>query len=206
MKLSDSNFNFRGIVNKLVIFQNKEIVEKLHKKKLNELSDSVLTFCYIDNECGITFEYLCPFNIEKRALFVQEDKDYSYKFRFGSVVEEEFLIIDSDRTGDKIIDEYIESIQKNYDSDENIKQLRQYSDFDHIRAKEFPDDVMIGVFKEGLGGEGMYVKLLKMKNDKIYGKLLNEPYQNFGIHLNDIIEVKLGKNKDGKLECFYECN
>jgi hypothetical protein len=34
---------------------------------------------------------------------------------------------------------------------------------------------------------------------------MNEPYQNFGIHLDDIIEVSFGKNKDGIISCFHEC-
>jgi hypothetical protein len=205
MKLSDNGFNFRAILNKLVIFKDKSIIERMHKNKLNENSDAVLTYCYVDDEAGITFEYLCPYNIEKRAMFVQEDKDYSYKLRFGSVVDCEILIIDSDNTGDIIIDKWIDMIKNGYKTSDDIIEFRTWGFIDHLRAKEYPDDILIGLFKEGLKGEGMYIKLIKKEDKKIFGKLLNEPYQNFGVHLFDIIEVNFGKDNNGVISCFYEC-
>jgi len=205
MKLSDENFNFRAIIDKMVIFKDKTIIEKLHKNELNEKSDSILTYCYIDNEAGITFEYLCPYNIELRAMFIQKDKDYSYKLRFGSVTDCEILIIDSDCSGDKIIDDWINMIKNGYKTSDDIKEFRTWGFIDHLRAKEYPDDIIVGLFKKGLQGEGMYIKLLKKEENKLFGKLLNEPYQNFGVHLNDIIEVKLAKDNSGNISCFYEC-
>ena len=204
MKLSDNEFNFRAILNKLVIFKDRIKTGKLLKQELNVNSDSIITYCYIDEECGISFEYLCPFNSEKMALFVNKDKDYSFKIRFGAVIDFEILIIDNDKTGDKEIDKWIDIINDNYDRNEDIRELRNYSIFDSLRVKDYPDDIFFGLFKKGLNGEGMYAKLWKKEGEKIYGKLLNEPNQNFGINKNDIIELKLGKNNEGKLECFCE--
>jgi hypothetical protein len=204
MKLSDEEFNFRAILNKLVIFKDRIETGKLLKQELNENSDSIITYCYIDEECGITFEYLCPFNIEKMALFVQKNKDYSHKIRFGSVLDFELLIIDNNKTDNKEIDKWIDIINENYDKKEGIHELRNYDFLDSLRVKDYPDDIFVGIFKNGLNGEGMYTKLWKKEGDKIFGKLLNEPYQDFGIHKNDIIELKFGKNSEGKLECFCE--
>jgi hypothetical protein len=159
IKLTDAEYNFRTILNRLVIIKNKSLIEKIHKSRLNENSDSILTYCYVDNQAGITFEYLCPFNIEKRAMFVQENKNYSYKLRFGAVTDFEMLIIESDKSGDKIIDDYIEHIQYIYQPTNDINMFRTWGFIDHLRSKEYPDDIFIGIYKEGFEGEGMYIKL-----------------------------------------------
>ena len=204
MKLSDNEFNFRTILNKLIIFKDRNRAEGLLKQKFNANSDSIITYCYIDEQCGITFEYLCPFNIDKKALFVQKDKDYSHKIRFGAVLDYEILIIDSGKTGDIEIDKWIDIINEYYDKNEFIRELRNYNILDPLRVRDFPDDIFISLYKNGLGGEGMYAKLWKKEGDKIFGKLLNEPNQNFGVHLNDIVELSFSKDNDGKLICFCE--
>ena len=106
-------------------------------------------------------------------MFVQKDKDYSNKLRFGSVTEFDIFIIDNDKSGDKIIDEWIDIIKDGYKTTEDIETFRTWGFLDHLRAKEYPDDILVGFFKEGFGGEGMYVKLIKKENDKIFGKLLS---------------------------------
>lgn len=205
IKFSDEEFSFRAIIGKMVIIKDKALIEAVHKSKLNEKSDSILTYCYVDDQAGITFEYLCPYNIGLRAMFVQRDKDYSYKLRFASVADCEILIIDSDKSGEKLIDDRIDMIKKGYKTSEDIKKFRTWGFIDHLRSKEYPDDIIVGLFKNGLEGEGLYIKLIKEENNKLFGKLLNEPYQNFGVHLHDIIEVKIGKDGNGKISCFYEC-
>jgi hypothetical protein len=205
MKLSDAEFTFRAIVDRLVVFKDKSAIEKIEKKPLNENSDSILTYCYVDNEAGITFEYLCPFNIEKGAMFVQKDKDVSTKFRFGSLPDCEIQIFENYISGDKYIDKWVEMIRTGYKTSDEIKEFRTWGFIDHLRAKEYPDDILVGFHKEGFGGEGMFVKLLYKENDKIFGKLLNEPHQNFGVHLHDIVEVNIGKNENGEISCFCIC-
>jgi len=204
MKLSDENFNFRAILNKLVIFKDREKAEKLIQKEINKNADSIITYCYIDEECGITFEYLCPFNIEKMALFVQKDKDYSFKIRFGAVLDFEILFIDNSKSGEKEVDKWVDIINVNYDKNDNIRELREYAVFDALRVKDYPDDILFSLYKEGLGGEGMYAKLWKRENGKFYGKLLNESNQNFGVHLHDIIELQLAKDEEEKIVCFCQ--
>ena len=92
MKLSDEDFTFRAIVDKLVIIKDKSIIEKMDKAKLNENSDSILTYCYVDDQAEITFEYLCPFKIDTMAMFVQKDKNISTKLRFVSVINYELTL------------------------------------------------------------------------------------------------------------------
>ncbi|MCL2128759.1 MAG: hypothetical protein FWH35_00200 [Treponema sp.] len=205
MKLSDDDYNFRAIIYKLIIIKDKSLLDKVYKSKFYESADSILTYCYVDNQAGITFEYLCLFNSETMAMFVQEDRDYMYKIRFGSVTDTEILIIDTDKSGNEVVDKHISLINENYTIPNDIKEFRTWGFIDHLRAKDFPDDIMTSVFKEGFGGEGMYVKLLKKENDKIFGQLLNEPHQKLGIHLNDIIEVQLGKDEDGIVRCYHDC-
>ena len=207
MKLLDCSINFRDILGKIIVIKDKTIIERMDKKPLDIDSDSILTYCYIDNQAGITFAYLCAYNINNKKKFVEFDKIAKIItiLRYDSVTDFEIEIINSNHTGEKILDDYIESIDKHYNNNENIKEFRKYIDIDHLRAREFPDDIRVIVIKEGFQSEEMYVKLWKKENNKIFGKLLNEPFQSLGVHLDDIIELNFLKDDEGKTICFHKC-
>jgi len=205
MKFTDNNFNFRDIINKLIVIKNKSIGENLSGNTADDNSDSILCYCYIDEGAGISFEYVSNYIFEKDNIINNLRKDTYYKFRFETIINDEYKMFNYNLTGIKEIDEKINNIYKGYDSNEDTKELRKYEIFDPFRVKGFPDDVEIYLTKEGLNTEKLYVKLYKMDGQKTYGKLLNEPYQNFGVHINEIIEIFIVKYKSGEIILLHQC-
>ena len=205
VKFSDDDFNFREIINKLIIIKNKNIGENLSGNIINDNSDSILCYCYIDETAGISFEYLSNYLFEKDNIVNNLRKDTFYKFRFETVINDEFKMFSGNITGIKEIDEKINITCKHYDLNKDTKELRRYEIFDPFRVKGFPDDVEIYLIKEGLNTEKLYVKLFKIDGQKTYGKLLNEPYQNFDVHLNEVIEIFIVKYKSGEIILLHQC-
>lgn len=209
MKFSDDNYDFRQIINKLIIIKNKDIGKKFSDELTNTDFDSILTYCYVDEEAGITFECLSNYNNKNGTILHDLRDDSFYKIRFGAVINDDFTIFDKNDTGIKELDNKINMISMHYDKNEDTKELRKCEIFDAFRVKGFPDDIMIYLVKEGLNTEKLYVKLFKIDGQKTFGKLLNEPHQNFGIHLNDIIEiliVQYGGGGHSELVVIHQCD
>lgn len=53
--------------------------------------------------------------------------------------------------------------------------------------------------KEGMKPEGIWCKLADAKGDKVYGRMMNEPYADFGPHDGDLVEISL-VNVDNELK------
>jgi hypothetical protein len=204
MKFSDTNF--REILNKILIIKNISLGNNLAGNDAIENIDSILCYCYIDEEAGISFEYLSSYNFEENIILNNLRKDCMYKFRFRNILNDEFKVFNGSSTGIEDIDTKIKWIIEGYDTNEDTKELRKYTIFDTFRVKGFPDDVEIFLARKGLNAEKLYVKLYKEDGDRTFGKLLNEPYQNFGVHLNDIIEIFIVKYSNGETVLIHQCN
>ena len=205
MKFSDKDFNFREIINRLIVIKNVNLGERLAGNPIIDNSDSILCYCYVDEQAGISFEYLSNYISENNTILIALKRDCMYKFRFETAVNDEFKIFDGKITGIKEIDEKIEMIRSGYDSNEDTIELRKYEIFDPFRVKGFPDDVELILVKDGLNPEKLFVKLYKMEGERTFGKLLNEPYQDFGVHINEIIEIFIVKYKSGEIILIHQC-
>ena len=205
MRFSDNDFNFREVINKIVIIKNVQIGEQLASDKKKEKSDAILCYCYIDEECGISFEYLADYITDNEKVFNNLKKDTMYKIRFENVKDDEYLIYKKDKTEIEDIDTKIDMIVEGYDKNEGTKELRTYPIFDHLRVKGYPDDCELYLVKEGLNTEKLFVKLYKTEENRTFGKLLNEPFQNFGVHRNDIIEIFTVKYQSGEIILVHQC-
>jgi len=205
MRFSDIDFNFREVINKIVIIKNVPIGDQLARDKKKEKSDAIFCYCYVDDECGISFEYLADYMTDNKKIFNNLKKDTLYKIRFDNVKDDEFLIYEKDKTEILDIDTKIDMIVGGYDKNKGTKELRTYPIFDHLRVKGYPDDCELYLIKEGLNTEKLFVKLYKTEGNRNFGKLLNEPYQNFGVHINDIIEIFIVKYQSGEIILAHQC-
>ena len=188
MKIGE--LSFRELGRNFIAIKGYELRENIKNIDFPKESDSILTWCYFDHECGITFEFLCPFNLKENKYYEIKNKDFSMKWRKGAVNEYEMEIILRDVLKSKKLWDYIFFIVENYENNDDLNETRQVKDIDHLREKDYPDDIMITLYKENLNPETLWVRLLTFNNGNFNGKLQNEPFQNFGIHLGDIIEIK----------------
>ena len=68
-----------------------QIGEQLASDKKKEKSDAILCYCYIDEECGISFEYLADYITDNDKVFNNLKKDTMYKIRFENVKNDQSI-------------------------------------------------------------------------------------------------------------------
>jgi len=200
------NVNFREIHRRLILVKDDRAINDLKSRiHFPENSDSLLMFCYIDTEAGLTFEFLCTYNSQKNEYYERDIKELRQIYRKGFFNNCEIEIIPDNILKSKFLNEYINSIIDNYENDENKIFTRKIKDIDHLRENDFPDDILVYIYKEGLNTERVWVRLSKVENGKLYGLLQNEPNSNFGIHLFNEIKIEIFKDEEGKINTIYVC-
>ncbi len=80
--------------------------------------------------------------------------------RVGSVIEDEFYLLD-DRGG-KLSKKYSAKLDmlKHYDAPEEVEESRKMAFLDKSRYEFYPDDVMVYLTKDGLNPEGCWVRII----------------------------------------------
>ena len=84
--------------------------------------------------------------------------------------------------------EIIEMLRSNYDT-KNVEkeEMRKMEFLDEFRDADYPDDVAVVIFHEGLQPERVWVRCVDVTEEMLYGTLLNEPNQNYSVHLGEKI-------------------
>lgn len=203
MKIGDANF--RQIHRNFVVIKGDKIKNQFNDIETPIESDSVLTWCYCDTQCGITFEFICHFDSKEKKLFEIANKDFSAKWRRNAVNDCEMEVILQNEI--KISDEtlkYIIFILANYESDDELNNTRKVICIDHLREKDYPDDITVLLYKKDLKPEVIWVHLEKLKDGILLGRMLNEPNSDFGIHYGDVIEIDFYKDNND-LRAVYLC-
>ena len=201
MKLTETGF--RALYHHFCVFPlNARIkVASADFEGINE-ADSVLLYGYIDREAGLTLEIIalaCRKNGKYR--FFDPNNEISAFVRAEVLKDEEFEIQDdvngelSDRFSEKI------SMLSSYNASEEVEAVREMDFLDASRDEQFIDDVIVYLVKDGCRPEGCWARICGLSENKIFGVLLNEPYQNFGLHAGDKIPFGVEKQDGGTVIC-----
>ena len=198
--------NFRKIHRHLILIKDERTINDL-KPRINfpQNCDSLLMFCYIDNEVGLTFDFLCPYNSRENVYYERNMKELRQIYRKGFFNNCEIEVIPDNILKSENLINYINSIIDNYENDENKIFTRKIQELDHLRENDYPDDILVYLYKEGLNTERVWVRLTKVENGKLFGLLQNEPNGNFGIHLFNEIKIEIFKDEEGKANTIYIC-
>ena len=200
------DINFREIHRRLIAIKDDRTINDIKSRiHFPENCDSLLLFCYIDEEAGLTFELLCPFNLKENLYYERNMKELRQIYRKGFFNDCEINIIPDEILKSEYLVKYIDTIIKDYENDDKKIFTRKIKELDHLREKDYPDDILVYIYKEGLNTERVWVRLTKVENGKLYGKILNEPNSNFGIHLHDEIKIELFKDEEGNTNTIYIC-
>ena len=173
-----------------------------------ERANYVLTYGYIARECGLTLEVLALAQKNSKGLFSFDPDNTIRAIIRIDVVEEDDALFVSDETGilARRYAEIIESIHDCFDTSEEIEMTREMSFLDSCRDEYFIDDVLVILIKDGLKSEGCWVRINGLDDHEITGTLLNEPYRDYGCHINDQISFKVYEAEDGKVTCYSDLN
>lgn len=169
-----------------------------------EEADCILIYGYIDHQCGLTLEILAAGQKNGNEFSFADGNDEIRSFiRIGAVEECDFYPVDNvteKRYAEKT------AILKAYDKSEEIEKTRGMDFLDGCRDPYYVDDVLVYLIKDNLQTEGCWVRIEGIDPPGLKGTLLNEPNQDFGCHIQDIIPFRIQQMKDGSVVCFADRN
>lgn len=197
---------FRALYKNFIAFPLKDDLKKcIENYPGADKANCILTYGYIDHEAGLTMEILAA-GIEEDDGFTFFDTSSEVRavIRVGLVIEDEFFIVD-DEDGE-LSRRYSEKLEilKHYAVSNEIEETRKMAFLDKSRHEHYPDDVMVYLIKEGLNPEGCWVRLTGLGDHFFKGKLLNEPYSDFGCHSGDEIAFSAQKSNNGSIFLFAD--
>lgn len=186
-----------------------ELFDRIENFKLEEEVNSLLVLPYVDHQAGFSFQTVavCLLNGDDLLVYERADEFQSMSnIRWDATTDFEFEYLDNlNIKADFDIEEYkshARDVFKHYNDDKKILVLRMLPMLDEFRNEQHPDDILVFFFKEGLAPEGMWVRYDDFNEDhEIFGRLLNQPNQDFGVNMGDTVKFSFAKNQDGALFC-----
>ena len=199
-----SDVGFRAIYNQFCCFEMEGILEKIAKEYLpgNEKANCVLVYGYIDHSAGLSVEVLacglCSENSKYR--FYEPNTSVRTHARIAAVESVHFSVLANDY---KLKDLYKDklSVLSEYQVKNDIEQTRLMTFLDSCRNEYNIDDVLVHIIKPNYKVEACWVRIESLKNHSFIGTLLNEPYQDLGVHNGSLLEFRVEKNTDNKYLC-----
>jgi len=201
--------DFRELFHRVIYIKpTKEVIEHLAEDMDIYLKDrGFLAYGYIDNQCGFSFRIICSAHIRNNKLeYGAYDSQRLYIIRRGYVNCCSFAFIEEYDVEISDLEEsalkHIRDIDMLYKCREETEQMRKFMFLDPFRSKEYPDDLQVILFKEGLQLEAVWVKCYTYTDNELFGLLLNEPEQDFGFHEGSIIGFAPMETDNGTI-CVY---
>ena len=202
--------DFRELFSKVLYIQPTEEVRKTFAKNAGICSgnEGFLAYSHIDDQAGLSFDILCQANIEGGKLtYGGLLKDICWIVRRGYLDgcrfadAEQYGVCRSDFCEE--IRQHIHMIDENYEcKNTQTKEMRRFAFLDPVRSSDYPDDIQVLLYQEGSRPEMVWVKCYAYTQNELFGLLLNEPNQDFGVHEKDIIGFAPMKTERGMI-CVY---
>lgn len=201
--------DFRELFHKILYIQPTEVVRNHLEKNISICAEDkgFLAYGYIDNEAGFSFRIICSANIDNNSLKHGElPKKTGYIVRRGYLNDCSFIA--AEQFGLEVQDfdthvcEYIQVINECYKCSEETEEMRKFTFLDPLRSPDYPDDIQVILYNKGMQPEQVWVKCYAYTDKELFGLLLNEPNQDFGVHSGSIIGFVPVKTEDGLL-CVY---
>lgn len=175
--------------------------EELFKSiMIDESVNAILAIPYVDHEAGVSFMTIAIGTLDSENINIIKRESFASLsiFRRNDVRDMEFEYLENLNTNSDFDIGYYEEFSQmvyHYSQNEAIEALRSIEEIDHLRNEDWPDDVLVHFIKDGLKAEGMWVRYEDITEEGlIAGKLLNTPYQDFGVKAGDDVEAFLSKN------------
>lgn len=185
-------FNFRELHHKFLLLVNDERNLMVASKAFtyHEGDNALLLYGYIDHEAGLSFEVLCMARyIEGLPIQYRESSlDTALKIRYDSIrgnltpIEISYDLLKYKNRVDVINEHYKVHLA--------VEHIRGIECLDKYRSPQYPDDIIVFFVKEGCEPEGIWVRLEKNIGDKLAGRMLNEPWADYGYHAGDFVRIE----------------
>ena len=192
MKIKD--MNIKDLDRKWFLIENPRELNRINKLfKFRRSKYPVVGYSYIDHEDGLSMRILGNVKFEDKVLMLDKkliDERIDI-IRLSEIKKLDIREIESDILRKiKYIDDVEEEMDKYYDNP-SIIALRKENILDNFRDPFNPDDIQFLVIsREYPNGEIIWGKLEDKEEDKYIAKVIVEPNQDYGIKLDDMVELK----------------
>lgn len=198
--------DFRRLAYQIIYIRSTPELQKALCKSFDvrKEDDGFLAYGYIDSQAGLSFRVLCSANIENNALNCGKyQKEVGFIIRRGQLNDSIYLDLDYCEIDTSVFDEYISAINDGYKCEsEQTVEMRKFAFLDKFRSSDYPDDIQVILYKEGLKPEQVWVKCWAFTEKDLFGKLLNEPNADFGVHEGNLIGFTPIETDNGLLLVF----
>ena len=185
---------FRNVLGKLCIVRDSWSLKSYTQHAIDgceklDGANALLCYAYMDNMMGLTYQvFAAVFYHEGDYYLVGEREKLDYKIRAESLIYNRVY-----PTENKALDikykEQKEFIDNHYMSNENMKEMLAIEELDAFRHPACPNDVIVTLYSDKYEKcEGVWVKLTarlteKANGEEVFnGKLLSEPWKDYGVH------------------------
>lgn len=181
---------FREVYHQFVYFRMPAYLDNLKEVTNIENMDGLIAYGYVDNEKGMMFEVCAAASLKEDSF---EVNPVSVEQRIimdnKTVIAAPFLVMNQTEMDFSIFEQRVQRILQYFENDE-IEQVRNIELMDGCRHQDFPDDVEVILVSQTMAPELVWVRTLRIGDQRIEGMLLNEPERNFGVHLGDPIDFR----------------
>jgi hypothetical protein len=205
MKISD--INFRLIDHQFLAIKVNDDTRCLIETFPNyEIATVILAIGYIDHYKGVSLRILSGgVETETGYQFFQSNYIVNVSIALFNVQEEldKFdveIICDNTNELLEFYQNYISDLIE-FEVNENIKQTRSLTSLDGFRDKYLVDTVIIYLVREGYNTETCWGRIEGVNDNRIYVELLEEPKQDFGYEIGQVIYFTVEKNDNGDDIC-----
>ena len=186
--------SFREVERQFVILDTpKNVMLTGSKSEAN----SLLCYGYVDRTAGLTYQSVAAtMYVDGDYTVVDTALTVSLKIRADSVEKDKIIPI-SNKALFKQYAYIVDNIDEFYYTNPEVEKCRAIKEFDQFRHADFPDDIQVMFFKEGVRPEGIWVrttKLIGCDNGTfvLEGKMLNAPHADFGVTYGDTVVFGTG--------------
>lgn len=193
--------SFREFYHKIVFIKASPILRISLRERMDccEYDNGCLAYGYINEREGLSFRILCSADVRFNKLTRRSfDPMRTLTLRRKAADDYRFLGLDYCDVDTSDFADYIAAMDERYKcAHEQTEKMRKFKFLDSVRHPEYPDIVLVMLFKEGMQAEKVWVHCMAFSENELFGKLLTEPKQNFGIHPGNIIGFTPVPQKDG---------
>jgi len=193
--------DWHNICNSIVFVRCPDKMDLLRKAgfEVDPRNDGILALCFIDHNEGLSFYVIAAAHIRADNIFVSKENKascvilHAVTMPAAPCLKSDFINADAAQ-----YESYVSQIVRQYEYgiDDAIK-MRGISELDEFRKPFFPDDIEILLLKKGCDQERVFVRACKYGEGCLYGQLLDQPAQDFGLNKGDLIDFMVLQREGG---------
>ncbi len=179
-----------------VLFYNLSPVDLLfYRKGLvgKEDDNALLTYCYYDNECGISYKAFCFAKVDNNGKIRWGDQSPSnphITIRANTLHGD---VVVADEESFEVFADAVDMIKNIYGYRKDLVELDEDDPYCKFRHLEYPQDIYTVFLDANLNREMIWVREQeKLPDGSIVALMIDEPFApSFGIHEGDTVKIQM---------------